>query len=125
MIQLDLSRKCALVCDAPKGIGKACVEALAELSCEVVVLAYNENALKTVISSLPKNMLSIILTYAQIFLLSNLDVLRRIIIQEINSNVAIEILINNAGGLPPGPILEQLMKSLKLILTSIYVLIYF
>ncbi|WP_369421491.1 SDR family NAD(P)-dependent oxidoreductase [Coxiella-like endosymbiont] len=50
MIQLHLSGKRALVCDTPKGIGKACAEALAKLGCEVVVLARNENALKAVIS---------------------------------------------------------------------------
>ena len=87
MINLDGKR--ALVCGGTSGIGKAAAEALNDCGADVVILsrsAYGENTISCD--------------------LEDLDSLIDSVTNEIESNGSFEILINNSGGPPSGPLIE-------------------
>lgn len=52
-MNLDLSKKNALVCGSTQGIGKAAAVALADLGANVTLIARNEEKLKAVVAELP------------------------------------------------------------------------
>ena len=93
MINLNLSGKRALVWGASKGIGKACAEELAELGCEILAVARDEKALRSLIASLatPSQQQHRYLSLD----LSDLTTLQNAITQAINHHCPIEIVINN------------------------------
>ena len=87
MINLDGKR--ALVCGGTSGIGKAAAISLSECGAEVVILsrsASGENTLKCD--------------------LEDLDSLTISVTKEIEKNGNFEILINNSGGPPSGPLID-------------------
>tara|TARA_B110000014_G_C20080916_1_gene564787 strand:+ start:807 stop:1544 length:738 start_codon:yes stop_codon:yes gene_type:complete len=86
---IDLDGKRALVCGGTSGIGKAAAEALNDCGADVVILsrsAYGENTISCD--------------------LEDLDSLIDSVTKEIESNGSFEILINNSGGPPSGPLIE-------------------
>ena len=86
---IDLDGKRALVCGGTSGIGKAAAEALNDCGADVVILsrsAYGENTISCD--------------------LEDLDSLIDSVTNEIESNGSFEILINNSGGPPSGPLIE-------------------
>ncbi len=100
-MNLDLSGKRALVCGSTQGIGKAIAIELAKLGAAVTLFARNEQALKEVINELPgiakheyivgdfsdsKN----VKAKAEMYIAEN----------------AVDILVNNTGGPPAGPIAD-------------------
>lgn len=116
MINLNLTGKRALICGASKGIGKACAIQLAELGCEVIVLARQENALKELVATLPVRHAQ---THSYFALdLADFELLEKLIKLDIQKNGEIEILVNNAGGPSAGPIVdatdEQFENAFKL-----------
>ena len=86
---IDLDGKRALVCGGTSGIGKAAAETLNDCGADVVILsrsAYGENTISCD--------------------LEDLDSLIDSVTKEIESNGSFEILINNSGGPPSGPLIE-------------------
>lgn len=101
MLTIQLENKHALVCGASKGIGKACAIALAQAGASVILLARNAEALEEIIHQLPKSNRQHHL--ALVADMSNPDELNKKI-QLLVMNHPIQILVNNTGGPPAGPI---------------------
>lgn len=99
-MNLDLSGKRALVCGSTAGIGKAIAMELANMGAEIVLVARNEDKLKSVLGELPSNGQSHSYLKADF---SQIDSLRSALE---GLDQEIHILINNTGGPPGGPITE-------------------
>ena len=87
MINLDGKR--ALVCGGTSGIGKAAAEALIACGSEVVILSRSASGNNTISCDL-----------------EDLDSLTVSVNKEIENNGHFEILINNSGGPPSGPLIN-------------------
>ncbi len=100
-MNIDLQKKRALVCGSTQGIGKAVAIALAELECNVTLLARNENVLKEVAKELPS-----FAGQQHDYIVGDFafpQELKQKVAQYIDEKNAIHILINNTGGPPAGP----------------------
>ena len=86
---LDLSGKRALVCGGTSGIGKAAVQALQDYGAEVVVLSRSATGENTISCNL-----------------EDLNSLTKLLETEIQTNGDFEILVNNSGGPPSGPLID-------------------
>lgn len=100
-MNLNLKGKRALVCGSTQGIGKAIAMELAALGASVTLFARNENALREVLAELPKGAdhhylvgdfsdSKNVKAKAEAYILEN----------------PIDILVNNTGGPPAGPIAD-------------------
>ena len=87
MINLDGKR--ALVCGGTSGIGKAAAISLSECGAEVVILSRSASGENTLTCDL-----------------EDLDSLTISVTKEIEKNGNFEILINNSGGPPSGPLID-------------------
>jgi 3-oxoacyl-[acyl-carrier protein] reductase len=87
MINLDGKR--ALVCGGTSGIGKAAAESLIACGSEVVILSRSASGNNTISCDL-----------------EDLDSLTVSVNKEIENNGSFEILINNSGGPPSGPLID-------------------
>jgi len=87
MINLDGKR--ALVCGGTSGIGKAAAISLIECGAEVVILSRSASGENTLSCDL-----------------EDLDSLTISVTKEIEDNGSFEILINNSGGPPSGPLID-------------------
>ncbi|MDX1684360.1 MAG: SDR family oxidoreductase [Saprospiraceae bacterium] len=108
-MDLNLSGKSALVCGASKGIGRACARAIAELGASVTVVSRSPEGLDEVIEDLNKinpdsNHESWVLDFD--------DIPRLEKELENRSHLNYEILINNSGGPPAGPLTEASKEDL-------------
>ncbi len=99
-MNLDLSGKRALVCGSTAGIGKAIAMELANMGAEIVLIARNEEKLKTVLNELPTSGQQHSFLSADF---SDLESLQKALLK---LKRPIHILINNTGGPPGGPITE-------------------
>lgn len=100
-MELSLKGKTALVCGSTQGIGKAAALELAELGANVVLLARNEDSLKTVLAELPNK------NQNHSFLVADFSQptqLKKIISDFVNAGNVIQILVNNSGGPKGGAI---------------------
>lgn len=100
-MELSLKGKTALVCGSTQGIGKAAALELAELGANVVLLARNEDSLKTVLAELPNK------NQNHSFLVADFSQptqLKKIISDFVNAGKVIQILVNNSGGPKGGAI---------------------
>lgn len=106
-MNLDLSGKRALVCGSTAGIGKAIAVELANMGAEIVLVARNEDKLKSVLQELP----SIGQTHSYLQAdFSNIDSLK----SALNGfNKEIHVLINNTGGPPGGPITDSKLEEFQ------------
>lgn len=86
---LDLSGKRALVCGGTSGIGKAAVQALQDYGAKVVVLSRSATGENTISCNL-----------------EDLNSLTKLLETEIQTNGDFEILVNNSGGPPSGPLID-------------------
>lgn len=103
-MNLSLQNKNALVCGASRGIGKAIAMELAKLGANVTVMARSTEALKEVLSQLPR-------VHAQQehqFLVGDFNAQDEILlrIKTILFQKDFHILINNSGGPKGGPVTE-------------------
>ncbi len=98
----SLKGKIAVVCGASGGIGKAIAHALASLDCRVVLLARNADKLKKVSEELPNSSLHHEVRVADFSDLKSVTAAA----QDIAASFEVNILINNTGGPPAGPIVE-------------------
>ncbi|MBQ48118.1 MAG: short-chain dehydrogenase [Zetaproteobacteria bacterium] len=96
---IDLSGRSALVCGSSQGIGAASAKMLAELGCQVTCLARNEDNLKNIVSGLKGSNHHLIAADV-----GERTELSQKIQNHINEYGPFEILINNSGGPPGGPI---------------------
>ncbi len=94
-MNLDLSGKTALVCGSTQGLGYASAVELALLGCNIVLMARNEEKLKTVMASLPKSNQQ---RHAYLVADFNDTAKVKIVINDFVKNNTIHILVNNTGG---------------------------
>lgn len=94
-MNLDLSGKTALVCGSTQGLGYASAVELALLGCNIILMARNEEKLKTVMASLPKSN-----QQRHAYLVADFNDIARvkIVINDFVKNNTIHILVNNTGG---------------------------
>ncbi len=103
-MNLNLINKTALVCGASQGLGLACATELALLGANIIAVSRTEEKLKQAIQGLDvsKGQQHSFLTLD----LSNTEAVKQSIsnlLQKINT---IHILVNNAGGPPPAPMIN-------------------
>ncbi len=100
-MNLNLTGKRALVCGSTQGIGKAIALELASLGASITLLARNEVALKEVLAELTS-------TGNHEYLVADFSDYKNVQIKvgQYLEKEKIDILINNTGGPPAGPIAE-------------------
>jgi len=103
-MNLDLQNKTAIVCGSTQGIGKAVAMELASLGANVTLIARNEQSLKLTKAELPNNGKQLHSYLAVDF--SNSSQLKVLIEQYIQRHGPVNILVNNTGGPPSGPIVQ-------------------
>lgn len=101
-MNLDLNGKRALVCGATQGIGKASAMELAKLGASVTLLARNEDSLKATLTELPQH--GQIHHYLVADFNDSVDLKKKI--ENYLEKETVNILLNNTGGPPGGPITE-------------------
>ena len=100
----SLQGKRALVCGSTQGIGQACATQIARAGAEVVLMARHMGALQKVCENLPcKHDQSHSYIVADF---TNWQQVRDMATSHITENGPIEILVNNTGGPPAGPVFE-------------------
>lgn len=100
-MDMALNGRHALVCGASRGIGRACAETLASLGARVTVVARDAKTLETVASGLP----AVDSGHGVLAVDLSADDASDTVAAYLADRPA-QILINNTGGPPPGPILE-------------------
>ncbi|WP_201977654.1 SDR family oxidoreductase [Hymenobacter rubidus] len=112
-MSLPLSSRRALVGGSTQGIGRAVAVALAESGCAITLLARNEQRLRETAAELPTPT-----GQAHDYLVADFDhpeqlaqVVQAYLAQHPN---AFQILVNNTGGPPGGPLLEAPVAALQL-----------
>lgn len=113
---IDLSNKRALVCGSSQGIGKAAAEIFARQGASVTLLSRNESALNNVKATLATDHGQS--HHVLIGDFANPDALPSLVTNHMNAHGAFDILVNNTGGPPGGPIFdatpEQFRKALDM-----------
>ncbi len=100
----SLEGKRAIVCGASQGIGRACAERFAGLGAEVTLVARRENVLRQVCETLPAALGQHHRTLAADF--ADPQTLKSKITQHLAETGPVQILLNNTGGPPHGPIVD-------------------
>jgi 3-oxoacyl-[acyl-carrier protein] reductase len=103
-MNLDLKNKRAIVCGSTQGIGKAVALELALLGANVTLIARNEQALKQSKSELSNNGSQLHSYICADF--SEPQKLKELVEQFIQRSGFVNILVNNTGGPPAGPIVN-------------------
>ena len=101
-MNLDLTNKRALVCGSTQGIGRAVALELAAMGANVTLVARNENSLKQVKSELTTGANQLHSYLCVDF--TKPDELKTLTEAFIQRNGPVQILINNTGGPPAGPV---------------------
>lgn len=99
---LDLKNKRAIVCGSTQGIGKAVAMELASMGCNVTLVARNEEALKKTKSELPTSENQIHSYLCVDF--GDAAKLKELVEAFIQRSGPVNILVNNTGGPPAGPV---------------------
>lgn len=102
MMNLDLKNKRAMVCGSTQGIGKAVAMQLAAMGAHVTLVARNEQSLKQLKTELPNNG-SQLHSYLCVDF-SDTNSLREMLGNFVQRIGPVNILVNNTGGPPSGPI---------------------
>ncbi|HEV7334177.1 MAG TPA: SDR family oxidoreductase [Flavisolibacter sp.] len=102
-MNLSLEGKNAIICGSSQGIGAAIAEELALMGANCILLARNEENLKTVIAKLDTSLRQMHYYHAFDF---NDEAALRMQIQTIVSEAPVHILVNNSGGPAAGPIVQ-------------------
>ncbi len=101
-MNLDLKNKRAIVCGSTQGIGKAVALELAAMGANVTLIARNEQALKETKTELSNNGSQLHSYICADF--SEPQKLKELVEQFIQRSGPVNILVNNTGGPPAGPI---------------------
>jgi 3-oxoacyl-[acyl-carrier protein] reductase len=100
-MDLDLAGRHALVCGGSEGIGRAAAHELALLGADVTVLARRPEALQETVAALPRSGAQ---QHGWIAAdVSQLDTLRAQV-EAVAAGKPVQILVNNSGGPPGGPV---------------------
>lgn len=99
-----LSGRNALVCGASQGIGRACAVEIAKLGASVTALARDEAALAALVRELPASGQQKHAYIAGDF--TKRDELVSKVAARVQATEGLQILINNTGGPPSGPLLD-------------------
>ncbi len=122
----SLEGKKALVCGSTQGIGRACAIEMARHGAEVTLMARNEAGLEKVQSELPASHGQSHGSLAADF--TDWTVVRDRAREHVEANGPVQILLNNTGGPPAGPIFEagadDLLAAFKLHLVCNQVLVH-
>lgn len=102
-MDLNLTGKKALVCGGSKGIGFASALELAELGAEITLVSRSTSSLERAVSQLPRKVAQDHQILSADF--SNRENLKAGV-EKLLQNDRFEILVNNTGGPPGGPILN-------------------
>lgn len=100
--------KRALVCGSTRGIGRACAEEFAWLGAQVILLARDEKTLGEVRDRLPRPETGSGKEVSHQFLCADFrspEAVRQVVQAHLKDNGPIDVLLNNTGGPPAGPIL--------------------
>ncbi len=103
-MNLDLKNKRAIVCGSTQGIGKAVALELAAMGANVTLIARNEQALKDAKAELSNNGSQLHSYICADF--SEPQKLKELVEQFIQRSGPVNILVNNTGGPPAGPIVN-------------------
>lgn len=103
-MNLDLRNKTAFVCGSTQGIGKAAAIELAMLGAKIVLIARNEEALKSVVEEI--NGINQLKNDFLVADFSQPDLLRSTISAYVAKHNGAHILVNNTGGPPAGKIVD-------------------
>lgn len=103
-MNLDLKNKRAIICGSTQGIGKAVALELALMGANVTLIARNEQSLKQVKSELANNGSQLHSYLCADF--SEPQKLKELVEQFIQRSGPVNILVNNTGGPPSGPIIN-------------------
>ena len=103
-MNLDLSRRTAIVCGSTQGIGKASAIELAQLGANIILVARNKDKLKKAIKDLDGEGGQKHYTICADF--DSPDVLKAQVESHIAANGPVHILVNNTGGPAGGPAIE-------------------
>jgi 3-oxoacyl-[acyl-carrier protein] reductase len=106
---MQLSGYRALVCGASRGIGRAAANAMASAGADVILLARDRAGLEQASLSLPRPDSHQILALD----LSDSDTVRARMAEWVATQPTVHILVNNAGGPPPGPLLAAQQHDLQ------------
>ncbi len=101
MLSMDLSGKTALVAGSTQGIGLASAQALASLGATCVLIARNEEALKTAVATLDKAK-----GQQHSYLVADFSQPQQVeaVVKAFAVSNTIHILVNNSGGPAAGPV---------------------
>ncbi len=100
----ELSGKRALVCGSSRGIGRACAVELAKAGASLTIVARGEPALQSTLADLSADA-----GQCHDYLSadsSDPEAFQAVVLQQIESTGPYQILVNNTGGPPSGPILD-------------------
>lgn len=101
-MNLDLNGKTAVVCGSTQGLGYASAVELAQLGCNLVLFARNEQSLTTVLQTLPNNGSQ----HHQYLVADFTDTAAvKQVIEDFAKKNTVHILVNNTGGPAGGPAL--------------------
>lgn len=103
MLNLALNGKTALVCGSTQGIGRATALAMADCGADIVLMARNTeslNAVKAEIESMDAKCAYLVADF------SNPDEVKNQIDDYLAAGGTVDILINNTGGPPAGPLVN-------------------
>lgn len=103
MLSLDLTGKTALVAGSTQGIGLASAQELAEMGATCVLIARNEDALKTAVATLDTGK-----GQAHSYLVADFSKTEQVreVVTGFVKDHTVHILVNNSGGPAGGPITE-------------------
>lgn len=107
-MNLSLNNKKALICGSSQGIGLAIAQELALLGATCILLARNENTLQQAVKTLDTAQ-----GQQHGFLVANFNDYHQVkqVVEEYTKNNIINILINNTGGPPGGPITDAKVEN--------------
>ena len=111
-MNIRLDGKTALVCGSSKGIGRASAIQLAKAGASIILMARDEGALKKTLSELDTSF-SQSHSYISVDFDHPKDVSEKVNTL-LETTFPIHILINNSGGPPPGPIIEEDAESFRI-----------
>jgi 3-oxoacyl-[acyl-carrier protein] reductase len=110
-MNLELTNKTALVCGASQGLGLACATELALLGANVIVASRSDDKLQAVVKQLNTSG-----GQKHQFLVLDLaipETVKQTVQSFLGKNNPVDILINNAGGPPSGPLIDTDVAELE------------
>lgn len=108
-MNLDLTKKTAIVCGSTQGLGYASAVELALMGAHVVLFARNEEKLKEAVATLDKSKGQMHSYLVADF--SNTEEVKKVINDYVNAGQRAEILVNNTGGPASGQIINETADS--------------